>query len=78
MEVICLAYSPQISSPDRFWLASGSRDKLITIFDSREEYEAVTVLEQHKSTITQLQFYSDSKDKLSLMSCSADKTIVKK
>jgi WD40 repeat protein len=34
MEVICLAYSPQISSPNRFWLASGSRDRLITIFDS--------------------------------------------
>lgn len=58
MEVICLAYSPQISHPDQFWLASGSRDKLITIFDSRADYEAITVLEQHKSTITCLQFYS--------------------
>jgi len=34
MEVICLAFSPQIGDKDRYWLASGSRDKLITIFDT--------------------------------------------
>ena len=34
LEVICLAFSPQIGSSDRFWLASGSRDKLITVFDT--------------------------------------------
>jgi mitogen-activated protein kinase binding protein 1 len=36
-EVICLAYSPNITSDEkdsRFWLASGSRDKHITLFDS--------------------------------------------
>jgi WD40 repeat protein len=52
MEVICLAYSPQILSNNRYWLASGSRDKLITIFDTSVNYEAVAVLEHHTSTIT--------------------------
>lgn len=54
MEVICLAFSPKISENGRYWLASGSRDKLITIFDSSEEYEAVAVIEHHSSTITSL------------------------
>lgn len=57
MEIICLAYSPKIQNSDRFWLASGSRDKLITVFDSAYDYEAVTVLEHHSSTVTSLQFY---------------------
>lgn len=77
MEVICLSYSTQILKEGRYWLASGSRDKLITIFDSSEDYEAVAVLEHHSSTITSLQFYQDNEE-LSLMSCGADKTIVKK
>jgi WD40 repeat protein len=47
MEVICLAFSPKIGTGDRYWLASGSRDKLITIFDTSQDYEAVTVLEHH-------------------------------
>jgi WD40 repeat protein len=34
MEVICLAFSPKIGASDRYWLASGSRDKLISIFDT--------------------------------------------
>jgi WD40 repeat protein len=59
-EVICLAYSPAISpttleslgsgipfTKERFWLASGSRDKLVHVFDSESNYETVTVLEQH-------------------------------
>ena len=36
-EVICLAYSPNMlneGEESRFWLASGSRDKNITLFDS--------------------------------------------
>lgn len=77
MEIICLAFSPKIHSADRFWLASGSRDKLITIFDSSCDYEAVTVLEHHSSTVTSLQFYQHEST-LSLLSCSADKTICTK
>ncbi len=56
-EVICLAYSPLVGGEeDRYWLASGSRDKNILIFDSKHNYEAVGVLEQHSSTITSIQF----------------------
>jgi len=77
MEVICLAFSPKIGAGNRYWLASGSRDKLITIFDSSQEYEAVTVLEHHTSSVHSLQFIRDQEQKLNLISCGADKQIVK-
>lgn len=54
LEVICLAFSPQIGSSDRYWLASGSRDKLITVFDTSQDYEAVSVLEHHSSSVHSL------------------------
>jgi WD40 repeat protein len=94
-EVICLAYSPAIPptvdrslgsslpmTKERYWLASGSRDKLIHIFDSENKYEAVAVLEQHQSTITGLRFNQVHKliknelhQELSLISASADKLL---
>ena len=74
-EVICLAYSPMIK--DGYWLASGSRDKNILVFDSKNNYEAVTALEHHTSTITSVQFNADG-DQISLLSGSADKTIVER
>lgn len=77
MEIISLAFSPKIGHEGRFWLASGSRDKLITIFDTSQDYEAVTVLEHHTSSITSLQFSQQGDKSISLLSCSADKTIVK-
>lgn len=68
-EVICLAYSPAIQptttkslgsslplTKERFWLASGSRDKLIHVFDSESNYEYVSMLEHHSSTITSVKF----------------------
>lgn len=95
-EVICLAYSPAIQptvkdslgssiplTKERFWLASGSRDKLIHVFDSEANYETVNVLEQHSSTVTSLKFNQMHKivknqlqQEVVLISSSADKTLV--
>jgi WD40 repeat protein len=68
-EVICLSYSPSLQpsthrslgssipmTKERYWLASGSRDKLVHVFDSENNYEAVSVLDHHTSTITALKF----------------------
>ena len=60
-EIISLAYSQAIGQDDsslskhlpvkpgtqRYWLASGSRDKLIMVFDGEHDYQAVSVLEHH-------------------------------
>ena len=77
-EVICLAFSPQIESKNRFWLASGSRDKTILILDTKNDYAPVCTLNYHQSTVTSLQFSQTENNKISLISCSADKTIVQK
>jgi WD40 repeat protein len=76
MEVICLSYSPQILNPGRYWLASGSRDKLITLYDSSEDYEALTCFEQHTGSISSICFSSKDPTKMSLISGSADKRII--
>jgi WD40 repeat protein len=57
-EIICLAYSPNLSEngAERYWLASGSRDKLITIFDSSYGYEAIGLLPSHLQTVTSVAF----------------------
>ena len=78
MEVICLAFSPKIGAGDRYWLASGSRDKLISIFDTSQEYEAVTVLEHHQSSVHSLQFIKSKNQQINLISCGADRQIIKK
>lgn len=78
LEVICLAFSPQIGSSNRYWLASGSRDKLITVFDTSQQYEALTVLEHHSNSVHSLQFVNVAENKIGLISCSADRTIIQK
>ena len=59
-EIICLAYSSNLENapgaPERYWLASGSRDKLITIFDSSHGYEAIGLLPSHLQTVTNVAF----------------------
>lgn len=46
-EIICLAFSPPIFTEGRYWLASGSRDKSITIYDSDHDFQVIMVLNQH-------------------------------
>lgn len=59
-EIICLAFSPSFvpaTDPNqRYWLASGSRDKCISVFDSAQSYAALGVLAQHTSTVTGIHF----------------------
>jgi len=65
-------------------LVSGSRDRLIQIYDSRNDYEPVQIIEQHQSTVTSVRFMEEpvvDKDKpmsqLSLLSGGADKQLLK-
>ena len=58
-EVVCLDYTPQLYADDtKFWLASGSRDRLTQIFELKEnnKYENIAIIEDHSSTITSLKF----------------------
>lgn len=66
----------------KYWLASGSRDRLTQLYEisSNDKYENVTILEDHSSTITSLKFAEEKSTKgqkrLKLISCGADKQIV--
>ena len=67
-----------------YLLVSGSRDRLIQIYDSRNDYEPVQIIEQHQSTVTSVRFMEEpvvDKDKpvsqLSLLSGGADKQLLK-
>lgn len=67
---------------ERYWLASGSRDKFISIFDSESNYDLVSVLDHHTATITSLKFNqvhkiikNDLQQEVTLISSSADKSL---
>lgn len=64
----------------KYWLASGSRDRLAQIYevtDAYSRYDNVAILEDHSSTLTTLKFAEEHSVKgqrrLKLISCGADK-----
>jgi len=66
---------PPISDEEVVLLASAGRDRLIHLFDasSNKEYAPIATLDQHKASVTIVQFTSDGKR---FLSCSGDRTIV--
>ena len=62
-------------SKARMLLASGSRDRLIHIFDAGLEYRHVLTIDDHNSSVSDLTFVRvDGTDKL--ISCGADRSLV--
>jgi len=75
-EILCMDFCPENEEKVRF-LATGSRDRLIHIYDLDKEFNIVTTLDDHTSSISSLRFYYDkSTKKLGLVSCGADKTMI--
>ena len=74
--------SPSLTK--KYWLASGSRDRLTQIYEyspsDGPSYTPVCVLDDHSSTINALRFAEERSTKgqkrLKLVSCGADKQIV--
>ena len=87
-EVVCLDYTPSLSErredeESKYWLASGSRDRLTQIFEVNEgKYEIIAIIEDHSSTITALKFSEEkghnSQKRIKLITCGADKAIVQR
>lgn len=71
-EVLCLSYSPPRKSGLQM-LASGSRDRLIHVFDANKNYQLKSTLDDHSAAITAVK-YSTKGDKI--LSCGGDKTLV--
>ncbi|XP_034935595.1 mitogen-activated protein kinase-binding protein 1 isoform X3 [Chelonus insularis] len=79
-EVLCLEYSKytQNSSEVPRLLASASRDRLIHVFNVDEGYNFLQTLDDHSSSITAVRFFTQTSqsDKIQMVSCGADKSII--
>jgi len=67
-----------------YLLASASRDHLIQIYDSNNNYEPIQIIEEHSSTVTSVRFVEEQviKDKkyttkINLISGGTDKLLLK-
>ena len=75
-EILCLDFTPE--NPDNNWfLASGSRDRLIHIYNVNKNFEFIGSIDDHNASISALKFaYVKSKGSLILVSCGADKSLI--
>ena len=69
-EVMCLDFGG-----DKY-LASGSRDRLVHLFDVKNNFEFLTTFEEHSSCVTAVRFLAPACSDLKLVSCGADKSII--
>lgn len=71
-EILCLEFS----KPDTGlqFLASASRDRLIHVLDSGNDYGLVQTLDEHSSSITAVRFTANE-GQVRLISCGADKSV---
>ncbi|KAG2448626.1 hypothetical protein HYH02_006514 [Chlamydomonas schloesseri] len=74
-EVLTLDYSPP-SLDGTCYLASGSRDCLVHVYDMGRGYELVGTCDVHGGAVTAARFAAGPGGRLTLMSCSADKSVV--
>ncbi|XP_060582895.1 mitogen-activated protein kinase-binding protein 1-like [Ruditapes philippinarum] len=72
-EVLCLEYSRWKNGPKL--LASSSRDRLIHVFDTEQQYGLLQTLSDHSSSISAVKF-TDTDNELKMISCGADKSIL--
>ncbi|GIY86657.1 hypothetical protein CDAR_468181 [Caerostris darwini] len=76
-EVLCLEYSKPITiaGQEKRYLASASRDRLIHVFDVKQDHSFQQTLDDHSSSITAVRFVQ-CEDSLQMISCGADKSII--
>ncbi|KAK7487107.1 hypothetical protein BaRGS_00021602 [Batillaria attramentaria] len=72
-DVVCLEYSFSKAGPRI--LASGSRDRLIHVFDVEQRYGLLQTLDDHSAAIQSVRF-SDANNKLRMLSCGSDKSLL--
>eukprot|EP01135_Chromosphaera_perkinsii_P004659 Nk52_evm8s293 gene=Nk52_evmTU8s293 len=74
-EVLSLAFTPSAFSSEQL-LASGSRDRLIHVFDIQRKFSLKQTIADHSGAITSLNFSQPPNQKLQLISSGSDKSIV--
>ena len=68
---------PSLFVPGYELLASASRDRLIQIFDVKNDYNCLQTLDDHSSSITALRFAAlNGARQFGLISCGVDKAVI--
>uniref|UniRef100_A0A915B6I2 Mitogen-activated protein kinase-binding protein 1 n=1 Tax=Parascaris univalens TaxID=6257 RepID=A0A915B6I2_PARUN len=73
-EIMCVEYSDPRRSA-RYLLATGSRDRLIHLYDPRNGYRPLASVDDHTGAINSVAFTSCADDFL-LLSCASDKVVI--
>ena len=58
------------------YLATASRDRLVHLFDAKNNFEFLRTLEEHSSCVTAVRFLAPDTSDLRLVSCGADRSII--
>uniref|UniRef100_A0A915EJ35 WD repeat domain 62 n=1 Tax=Ditylenchus dipsaci TaxID=166011 RepID=A0A915EJ35_9BILA len=74
-EVLCLEYTDPYKVEGLNFLASGSRDRLIHIFDASNHYEHLIVIDDHSSSISSIKFLAVD-NRLQIITYGTDKVLV--
>lgn len=75
-EILTLDFSKPTKANPSLLLATGSRDRLIHVFNVLNNCEHIKTLSEHSASITSVKFANTQNGELKLLSCSADKSIV--
>uniref|UniRef100_A0A915PYL5 Anaphase-promoting complex subunit 4-like WD40 domain-containing protein n=1 Tax=Setaria digitata TaxID=48799 RepID=A0A915PYL5_9BILA len=72
-DIMCMEYSDPQST--RYLLATGSRDRMVHLFDPLNSYQPLASIDDHTSTVNSILFVQEG-DNLQLISSAADRSIV--
>ncbi|KAF9914916.1 mitogen-activated protein kinase binding protein 1 [Lobosporangium transversale] len=72
-EILTIDFTDPTLKDAPFLLATAGRDRLLHVFDIRNDYALLQTLDDHSSSITCIRFTADGSR---MMSCGADKSIV--
>ncbi|XP_061195023.1 mitogen-activated protein kinase-binding protein 1-like [Saccostrea echinata] len=72
-EILCVHYSNLTAGPKL--MASGSRDRLIHVFDVDQSYNLMQTLADHSSSVTPIKF-TENDEQIKMLSSSADKSVL--
>ncbi|XP_061168980.1 mitogen-activated protein kinase-binding protein 1-like [Saccostrea echinata] len=72
-EILCVHYSNLTAGPKL--MASGSRDRLIHVFDVDQSYNLMQTLADHSSSVTAIKF-TENDEQIKMLSSSADKSVL--
>ena len=61
---------------EHLYLATASRDRLVHLFDAKNNFEFLRTLEEHSSCVTAVRFLAPDTSELRLVSCGADRSII--